>query len=74
MSSIYWVIAVTLSVLGGLTALLVYISHLIAKATELRALNETLKVTEKYQDEVIKELSKPTTVTTVVDELHDGTF
>ena len=63
-----------LGIVGSLIGLLWYLKRTIVKLDEVKAENSILKETERYNDEVIKELSKRPTMSDVTDSLHKGDF
>lgn len=70
MDTLYWVLGSG----AGLTALLLYMRHLLNQKAKLEHQNAILKTTEEYQSEVIKQLSKPKSIDDTVDSLHKGEF
>lgn len=59
---------------AGLTALLMYLKHVLKQRDELKSNQKVLESQKDYRDEVIEELSKPVTVDDTIDSLHSGKF
>lgn len=69
-STLYWIAGTGV----GLTALFLYLKHVLKQREQLKFDKKILESQKDYRDEVISQLSKPHSIDDTIDSLQSGKF